>query len=164
MTSSGDDPDRCVRPTEESVRTDLAGRRSYGRYLDLDRLLGVQHPVSTPEHHDELLFIVQHQTSELWLQLMLDQLRAARAYLAPPAVGSALKRTGTVIVACPPLIRSTPRLTLLPPAEPPLAALQTLPADAAQLHGAVSVAPAGSVSVTCAAVTGSGPALLTVMT
>ena len=64
MAASGEHPDRSVRPIEESVRTDLTGAMSYGRYLDLDldldRLLGAQHPVSNPEHHDELLFIVQH--------------------------------------------------------------------------------------------------------
>jgi tryptophan 2,3-dioxygenase len=85
-----------VRPIEESVRTDLTGAMSYGRYLDLDRLLGAQHPVSSPEHHDELLFIVQHQTSELWLKLMLHELRAARAYLASDAVGAALKSLARV--------------------------------------------------------------------
>jgi tryptophan 2,3-dioxygenase len=96
MTSSGDQPERSVRPIEESVGTDLTGAMSYGRYLDLERLLGAQHPVSTPEHHDELLFIVQHQTSELWLKLMLHELRAARAYLAGDAVGAALKSLARV--------------------------------------------------------------------
>jgi tryptophan 2,3-dioxygenase len=96
MTTSGEHPDRSVRPIEESVRTDLTGAMSYGRYLDLDRLLGAQHPVSSPEHHDELLFIVQHQTSELWLKLMLHELRAARAYLASDVVGAALKSLARV--------------------------------------------------------------------
>ena len=95
MTSS-EDRDRQVRPIEESVTTDLAGRMSYGRYLDLDRLLGAQHPASNPEHHDEMLFIVQHQTSELWLKLVLHELRAARAYLASDAVGAALKSLARV--------------------------------------------------------------------
>ncbi len=96
MAPSGEHPDRSVRPIEESVRTDLTGAMSYGRYLDLERLLGAQHPVSHPEHHDELLFIVQHQTSELWLKLMLHELRAARAYLASDAVGAALKSLARV--------------------------------------------------------------------
>ncbi len=96
MAPSGEHPDRSVRPIEESVRTDLTGAMSYGRYLDLERLLGAQHPVSSPEHHDELLFIVQHQTSELWLKLVLHELRAARAYLASDAVGAALKSLARV--------------------------------------------------------------------
>lgn len=64
---------------------------SYGRYLDLDRLLHAQHPMSNPQHHDELLFIVQHQTSELWLKLVLHELRAAQAFLDEDAVEQALK-------------------------------------------------------------------------
>ena len=73
------------------MRTDLRGAMSYGRYLDLDRLLAAQHPRSSPEHHDELLFIVQHQTSELWLKLVLHELRAARRFLAEDEVAPALK-------------------------------------------------------------------------
>jgi tryptophan 2,3-dioxygenase len=85
------DSDRAVRPVEQSIRTDLRGATTYGAYLDLDRLLAAQHPRSTPEHHDELLFIVQHQTSELWLKLVLHELRAARAHLAADELAPALK-------------------------------------------------------------------------
>jgi tryptophan 2,3-dioxygenase len=84
-------PDRSVRPIESSIRTDLRGAMTYGGYLDLDRLLAAQHPRSNPEHHDELLFIVQHQTSELWLKLVLHELRAARRFLAEDEVEPALK-------------------------------------------------------------------------
>jgi len=52
------------RPIEPGVTTDLAGRLTYDEYLDLGRLLDAQHPRSA--HHDELLFIVQHQVTELW--------------------------------------------------------------------------------------------------
>ena len=45
-------------------------------YLTLDRVLGAQHPVT--DAHDELLFIVQHQTSELWMKLAIHEIRAAR--------------------------------------------------------------------------------------
>src|SRR3712207_1557616 len=64
---------------------------TYDGYLDLERLLSAQHPRSTPEHHDELLFIVQHQTSELWLKLVLHELRAARQYLHDDELAPALK-------------------------------------------------------------------------
>jgi tryptophan 2,3-dioxygenase len=64
---------------------------SYGSYLELDSLLGAQHPRSRPEHHDELLFIVQHQTSELWLKLVLHELQAATRYLADDDLAPALK-------------------------------------------------------------------------
>jgi tryptophan 2,3-dioxygenase len=49
--------------------------RSYGGYLDLDRVLQAQHPVT--DAHDEMLFIVQHQTSELWMKLAIHEIRAA---------------------------------------------------------------------------------------
>jgi tryptophan 2,3-dioxygenase len=77
------------RPIEEGVRTDLAGTMTYGGYLDLDHLLGAQHPRS--DHHDELLFIIQHQVTELWLKLLIHELRAAIAYLAAGELPPALK-------------------------------------------------------------------------
>jgi tryptophan 2,3-dioxygenase len=55
--------------------TDLAADTSYGGYLALDRLLSAQRPRSS--HHDEMLFIIQHQTSELWMKLMIHELAAA---------------------------------------------------------------------------------------
>jgi tryptophan 2,3-dioxygenase len=91
MASSESQPDSSIRPIEESVRTDLRGAMSYAGYLELDSLLAAQHPRSRPEHHDELLFIVQHQTSELWLKLVLHELRAARRYLAHDELAPALK-------------------------------------------------------------------------
>jgi len=50
---------------------------TYDRYLCLDKLLGAQKPLSNPPHHDELLFIIQHQTSELWMKLILYEIGAA---------------------------------------------------------------------------------------
>ncbi len=61
--------------------TDLSDRMSYGGYLQLDRLLAAQLPLSNPPHHDEMLFIIQHQTTELWLKLVLHELRAAIAHI-----------------------------------------------------------------------------------
>lgn len=82
---------RGIRPIEDSVRTDFSQAMSYGGYLDLDRLLNAQHPLSTPEHHDELLFIIQHQTSELWLKLILHELLEARRLLDADNLAKALK-------------------------------------------------------------------------
>ena len=73
------EPTMSAREFESSIHTNLAGRLTYTDYLDLDRLLGAQHPRSRPEHHDEMLFIIQHQTSELWMQLVIHELRAAIA-------------------------------------------------------------------------------------
>jgi tryptophan 2,3-dioxygenase len=65
------------RPIEAGVVTDLSERLSYGGYLRLDLLLSAQQPISRPEHHDELLFIIQHQVAELWLKLVIHELRSA---------------------------------------------------------------------------------------
>ncbi|MCB0908852.1 MAG: tryptophan 2,3-dioxygenase, partial [Nocardioidaceae bacterium] len=69
---------------------------SYGDYLHLDELLSAQHPLSDPPQHDELLFIVQHQTSELWLKLLVHELRSARALLQRDQLAPALKRMARV--------------------------------------------------------------------
>ncbi|MDH3589201.1 MAG: tryptophan 2,3-dioxygenase family protein [Gammaproteobacteria bacterium] len=50
---------------------------TYSEYLGLDAILGAQHPRADPPHHDEMLFIVQHQIAELWFKLSLHELRAA---------------------------------------------------------------------------------------
>jgi tryptophan 2,3-dioxygenase len=79
------------RPLEDGIVRDFKVNLSYGSYLHLDEILGAQHPVSTPEHHDELLFILQHQTSELWLKLVLHELRAVQRQLAADELRPALK-------------------------------------------------------------------------
>ena len=65
------------RELEPGIRTDLKDRMTYSGYLQLDRLLSAQTPLSSPAHHDEMLFIIQHQTSELWFKLAIHELRAA---------------------------------------------------------------------------------------
>jgi len=55
---------------------------NYGSYLTLDKLLSLQHPRSTPEHPDELLFIIVHQASELWFKLILHEMEALSGKLA----------------------------------------------------------------------------------
>ncbi len=69
------------RDLESSIVLDLAGRLSYAGYLRLDILLGAQQPLSSPQHHDEMLFIIQHQTSELWMKLMIHELSSAIDHL-----------------------------------------------------------------------------------
>ena len=63
-------------PRDDGAKMSFARDMSYGDYLGLDAILTAQHPLS--EAHDELLFIVQHQTSELWMRLALHELQAAR--------------------------------------------------------------------------------------
>ena len=84
------------RPLEEGIERDFSTQMSYGDYLMLDRLLSAQRPQSRPPQHDELLFIIQHQTSELWLKLLVHELRSARALLATDDLAPALKRMARI--------------------------------------------------------------------
>jgi tryptophan 2,3-dioxygenase len=74
-----------VRDLEPGIVTDLENRLTYSGYLKLDRLLTAQAPLSgtatTPPRHDEMLFIIQHQTSELWMKLIIHELKAAVAFV-----------------------------------------------------------------------------------
>ncbi|MHA7208512.1 tryptophan 2,3-dioxygenase [Arthrobacter sp. MDT1-65] len=83
--------ERNTRSLEQGIERDFSDKMSYGSYLELDRLLDAQHPVSSPEHHDEMLFIIQHQTSELWLKLVLHELRAVRVHLRADDLRAAMK-------------------------------------------------------------------------
>src|SRR6476469_7310272 len=90
-------PDRrSKRELEQGIERDFTRRMSYGDYLRLDTLLSAQQPLSDPPQHDELLFIIQHQTSELWLKLMIHELRSARGLLASDELAPALKRLARV--------------------------------------------------------------------
>ena len=66
-------------PGQDGAKMSFRQDMSYGDYLHLDSVIGAQHPLS--EAHDELLFIVQHQTSELWMRLVLHEVSAARELL-----------------------------------------------------------------------------------
>jgi tryptophan 2,3-dioxygenase len=88
--------DENRRALEPEVTRDLRGRRTYAGYLQLDRLLGAQVPLSDPEHHDEMLFIVQHQTAELWMRLVIHELGSAIADLRADQVGPCLKKLARV--------------------------------------------------------------------
>ena len=79
---------------EEGAQLDFSRDMSYGDYLHLDQILSAQHPLSPA--HDELLFIVQHQTSELWMKLMLHELRAAIRSVAGDDLHSAFKMLSRV--------------------------------------------------------------------
>lgn len=79
------------RDLEPGIHTDLEGRVTYGSYLRLDQVLSAQHPLTEPQHHDEMLFIIQHQTSELWLKLMIHELDAALARLRADDLGGVQK-------------------------------------------------------------------------
>jgi tryptophan 2,3-dioxygenase len=79
---------------DEHAKLDFSHDMSYGDYLHLDAVLSAQHPRS-PDHN-EMLFIVQHQTSELWMKLMLHELHAAIAAVASDDLGAAFKMLARV--------------------------------------------------------------------
>jgi tryptophan 2,3-dioxygenase len=85
-----------TRELDASIVTDFRDRMSYGSYLDLSTLLDAQHPMSRPEHHDELLFIIQHQTTELWFKLVLHELASACDLLRADDLRMTLKRIARV--------------------------------------------------------------------
>jgi tryptophan 2,3-dioxygenase len=85
-------PEDIVR--EERAQLDFSRDMSYGDYLQLDAILGAQKPLS-PDHN-EMLFIIQHQTSELWMKLMLHELHAAIAAVAGDQLGAAFKMLARV--------------------------------------------------------------------
>ena len=86
--------ERVVRPIEEGVATDLRGELTYAGYLQLPTLLSAQQPVS--DHHDEMLFIIQHQVTELWLKQLVHELRSAIALITADDLSPALKRLARV--------------------------------------------------------------------
>ena len=79
---------------DEKAQLDFSQSMSYGDYLQLDAILAAQKPLSPA--HDEMLFIIQHQTSELWMKLMLHELRAAITNVAQDELDSAFKKLARV--------------------------------------------------------------------
>ena len=112
MTESGN-----ARKLEAGVQRDFRQAMSYSEYLRLDLVLTAQQPLSAPPRHDELLFIIQHQTSELWMKLMLHELRATRAMLRADEISPALKGLARVKHIQHTLIEQWGVLTTLTPSE-----------------------------------------------
>jgi tryptophan 2,3-dioxygenase len=88
---------------------------SYGDYLDLGRILSAQHPRSG--QHDELLFIIIHQASELWMKLSVHELDAARSHIVEGDLGPALKMIARVSRIQAQMIQSWDVLATLTPSE-----------------------------------------------
>lgn len=99
----------------EGAHLSLEGEMGYGEYLGLDRLLSAQEPLT--DHHDEPLFIIQHQTTELWLKLILHEIGGARAALAADDLGAAEKRMSRVARVFAQLIGAWDVLSTLTPSE-----------------------------------------------
>jgi tryptophan 2,3-dioxygenase len=78
-----------VAKDDPGIITKLAPESSYGGYLRLDLLLSAQQPRSS--HHDEMLFIIQHQTSELWMKLLVHELAAAIGHVRAGELSACFK-------------------------------------------------------------------------
>lgn len=84
------------RKLEESIHANLDRDSDYTAYLQLDALLDAQHPLSDPPHHDEMLFIIQHQVTELWIKLIIHELSAAIASIQNDDLSPAVKNLARV--------------------------------------------------------------------
>jgi tryptophan 2,3-dioxygenase len=109
-----------IPPTEqivadEGARLDFSKDMSYGDYLHLDTLLNAQHPRSPA--HDEMLFIVQHQTTELWMKLLLHELGAAVRCVASDELPNAFKMLARVSKIMEQLVHAWDVLATMTPPE-----------------------------------------------
>jgi len=84
------------RELEDSIHTDLSRDDDYTGYLQLDKLLDAQIPLSDPPHHDEMLFIIQHQVAELWIKLLIHEIGAAIRHLRNDELPQAVKNLARV--------------------------------------------------------------------
>ncbi len=100
---------------EERAQLDFSQSMSYGDYLQLDAILTAQKPLSPA--HDEMLFIVQHQTSELWMKLMLHELRAAISHIARDELPPAFKMLARVSKIMEQLVHAWDVLATMTPPE-----------------------------------------------
>ena len=100
---------------EEGAQLDFSTDMSYADYLHLDEVLGAQHPLS-PDHN-EMLFIVQHQTSELWMKLLLHELGAAVQCIKRDELGSAFKMLARVSKIMEQLVHAWDVLATMTPPE-----------------------------------------------
>jgi tryptophan 2,3-dioxygenase len=83
-----------INPADHGAQMSFDGRMSYTDYLGLDAVLSAQNPLSSA--HDELLFIIQHQTSELWMRLAIHEIAAARRLLLSETPTPAFKMLARV--------------------------------------------------------------------
>jgi len=100
---------------DEGAQLDFSRDMSYGDYLQLDQILSAQKPLS-PDHN-ELLFIVQHQTSELWMKLMLHELTAAVGAIARDELQPAFKMLARVSKIMEQLVHAWDVLATMTPPE-----------------------------------------------
>jgi tryptophan 2,3-dioxygenase len=112
-TPGAQNPEAIVH--SEKAQLDFSQSMSYGDYLQLDAILTAQKPLS-PDHN-EMLFIVQHQTSELWMKLMLHELQAAVAHIANDKLPAAFKMLARVSKVMEQLVHAWDVLATMTPPE-----------------------------------------------
>ncbi|WP_312305092.1 tryptophan 2,3-dioxygenase [Pulveribacter sp.] len=112
-SAPADQPESIVHA--EGAQLDFSRSMSYGDYLQLDQILSAQKPLSPA--HDEMLFIVQHQTSELWMKLMLHELAAAKRLIAQDALQPAFKMLARVSKIMEQLVHAWDVLATMTPPE-----------------------------------------------
>ena len=121
QTPAGDSNNAASAALPESIvhaeraQLDFSQSMSYGDYLQLDAILSAQKPLSPA--HDEMLFIVQHQTSELWMKLMLHELRAAIGHIARDELPPAFKMLARVSKIMEQLVHAWDVLATMTPPE-----------------------------------------------
>lgn len=120
MHGSSDTRHNAAHATEaivaqEKAQLDFSNDMSYGDYLHIDQILSAQHPLSPA--HDEMLFIVQHQTSELWMKLMLHELHGAMAHIAKDEMAPAFKMLARVSKIMEQLVHAWDVLATMTPPE-----------------------------------------------
>lgn len=115
MSSSDTPTRRPVDLSDEQVHWDLGESQSYGEYLGLNQILSAQRPVSF--EHDEMLFIIIHQASELWMKLCLHELTAAREHIRRDDLGPSFKMLARVSRIQQQLVQSWDVLATMTPAE-----------------------------------------------
>lgn len=103
------------RSAEQGIHTDFSQRMTYGEYLHLDKILSAQHRLS--DHHDEMLFIIIHQVSELWMKLILHEVEAACRHIAQDDFDPAFKMLARVSKTQSQIIQAWDVLATLTPAE-----------------------------------------------
>ena len=104
-----------VSASWHGAKMDFSEAMSYGDYLGLEQILNAQHPRSP--NHNEMLFIIQHQTSELWLKLMLHEMQAVRTNLRAGELAPAFKMLARVARIMDQLVHAWDVLATMTPPE-----------------------------------------------
>ncbi|HMS26889.1 MAG TPA: tryptophan 2,3-dioxygenase [Burkholderiaceae bacterium] len=108
-------PAKVIDPAKDGAKMDFSTSMSYGDYLHIDTILSAQQPLSG--NHNEMLFIVQHQTSELWMKLMLHEMGAAMHNVANDQLPSAFKMLARVSKIMEQLVHAWDVLATMTPPE-----------------------------------------------